>query len=94
MMKKKRCVIPKAEEVREKLRVSKVSKKAGVFTARRGFFYTHGRSEKDLVQRIKEKYPKAKIIDSGEQWTSFRGGAPIERQSHWFVKFKLPCEVR
>jgi len=24
-----------------------------------------------------------------EVWKDFKGGAPIAKQSHWFVKFKL-----
>lgn len=28
------------------------------------------------------------IIDRGNVWKDFKGGAPVERQSHWWVKVK------
>jgi len=63
--------------------------KAGVYTVREGFYYTHGRSAEDLANEIKAAIPSAEIVDCCEIWKPFIGGAPIERQSHWLVRFKI-----
>lgn len=61
----------------------------GVFTLREGFFYTHGRTAGTLVRRVLAAFPKADVLDSGEVWKAFNGGAPLAKSSHWFVKFTL-----
>lgn len=77
------------KDVREKLvgYVDTVSHKGGVFTVRRGFFYTHGNTAAKLANVIKTMIPTATIIDSGEVWKNFRGGASTRDGSHWWVKF-------
>ena len=67
----------------------KISKKSGIFTVRKGFFYTHGYTAKKYRDAVKKALPDAQIIDYSEVWKAFKGGASIERQSHWFVKFKI-----
>jgi hypothetical protein len=66
-----------------------VSLKNGVFTVRRGFFYTGGTTAANLVERVKSAFPAATIIDSGETRKEFKGGASVANQSHWWVKFSL-----
>lgn len=77
--------------VKEKLghRFDTYSIKNGVITVRRGFFYTHGCTDQDCVDQVLEKFPDAHIVESGEIWKSFLGGASIAAQSHWYVKFTL-----
>ena len=86
------------KEVREKLNgiVDTVSHKNGVFTVRREFFYTHGRTAASLAAAITKLIPGAVITDSGEVWKPFRGGASTANSSHWYVKFTItpkeePC---
>jgi hypothetical protein len=79
----------KITDIEDKLHVSSVSKRAGVFTVRDGFFYRHGRNSGDLVQKVRDAFPTAKILDQGEVWKAFRGGASVANQSHWFVKFSI-----
>ena len=62
--------------------------KQGNFIVRFPFFYTHGKTTEDAVNEVKQKYPNATIINSGEKWTAFKGGASVANQSHWFVEFK------
>ncbi len=62
----------------------------GVVTIRIGFFYTHGRTTQTWVDKVKESFPTATIVDSGEVWKPFKGGASLKAQSHWFVKFTVP----
>lgn len=65
------------------------SKRDGVFTVRREFFYTRGTHAEDKVNEVLAAFPNAKILDSGEVWKPFRGGASTANSSHWFVKFTL-----
>lgn len=81
-------------EVEEKLAVDQVVLRNGIFTVRNEYFYTHGRSEKDLVAEVLAAFPQARIIDSGNHWAAFRGGASTSQSSHWWVKFALSdCEI-
>jgi len=70
--------------------VYQVTKSKGVFTVRRGFFYRNGKTEADLVAKVKAAFPDAVVVDSGEVWKAFDGGKSVAQQSHWFVKFTLP----
>ena len=69
--------------------IDTLSQKAGVFTVRRGFFYTNGFTAEKLAEKIKAAVPGAIIIEQGEVWKAFRGGASVAQQSHWFVKFTV-----
>lgn len=81
----------KTSEVKERLsgRIDTISKRNDVFTIRRGFFYRMGKTSADLVNMVKEAFPNADILDSGEQWKTFRGGSSVANSSHWWVKFKV-----
>jgi hypothetical protein len=71
------------------LSVDGCSKHKGVFTARRGYFYTHGGTAEKFRDKIVEALPGANVIDYGDHYASFRGGASLSKQSHWWVKFTL-----
>lgn len=82
-------------EVRERIGgIDTLSVRHGVFTARRGFFYTHGQTADLIVLHIKAGWPDAIILESGEIWKPFVGGAPTARQSHWFVTFTFAAAVQ
>jgi len=74
-------------DVRNIIGIDSCSKRSDVFTARKSFFYTHGYTADKFVDRVLKAFPDAIILDSGEVWKPFRGGASIAKQSHWFVKF-------
>ena len=78
-----------AKQVQDILSGENVTKRNGIFTLREEFFYTHGKTEYDLIKDIKLAFPDARIIDQGEIWKPFNGGASIVNSSHWFVKFSL-----
>lgn len=68
--------------------------KDGTFTLRQGYFYTNGKTEKDFEKSIlsslkKEGYSAVAVIDSGNIWKEFKGGASVKNQSHWWVKIKF-----
>jgi hypothetical protein len=79
----------KLQQIKDAIHASSLSVKHGVYTARWGFFYTHGCTATAKAMRVTTALPQALVIDSGEVWKSFNGGAPVAAQSHWFVKFTL-----
>lgn len=66
--------------------------KAGNIVARRGFFYTHGRTAEEFANYVHQAATaaglKLQAVASGEKWLPFSGGAPIAKQSHWWVELK------
>lgn len=78
-----------SKELKEKTGVDTVSKKGDVYTVRKEFFYTGGKSATDLANRVLAAFPDAKIVDKGETWKPFKGGASTANSSHWWVKFTL-----
>tara|TARA_R110000772_G_scaffold120186_1_gene226379 strand:- start:1143 stop:1391 length:249 start_codon:yes stop_codon:yes gene_type:complete len=79
-----------ANEVKDQIDgIDTLSVRNGVYTARRGFFYRHGKTSQHIVDKITWPFPTATIIDHGEVWKAFNGGAPVSKQSHWWVKFTL-----
>jgi hypothetical protein len=72
--------------------VDSVGTKAnGNVVVRRTFFYRHGvdaEMVKDsLVARIKKAGLELNVVDFGEHWAAFNGGARTSRDSHWWVEF-------
>jgi len=72
--------------------IDTVSQKNGVFTARRSFFYKHGKDHMSFADAVADQLKssgfKVSIIDSGEHDAPFRGGAPVAQQSHFWVRFR------
>lgn len=65
-------------------------RKDGTYIARRGFYYRHGQTIDTFIEYVTKTFPSAVIVDSGEVWKAFKGGASLRNQSHWFVAFKFP----
>jgi hypothetical protein len=67
----------------------------GVYTVRRGFFYRGRATAEGVAQSILKRLVEAlpdhtiTIVGHGEEWKPFRGGAPVAKQSHWWVKFTV-----
>lgn len=82
-----------AQEVREKLQAEHVTKFRGVFTYRRGFYYRLGLSAARCRDALVRKLPGAIILDYGEHYAPFRGGAGVAENSHFYVKFVWTPEL-
>ena len=76
-------------DVKNEVHADTYSKVNGVFTLRWEFFYRMGQTEQDKVELVKKAFPTANIIDAGENYRPFRGGASTANSSHWFVKFTV-----
>jgi hypothetical protein len=68
------------------------SKQNGNVIVRRTFFYRHGVDaamfRDHVVGCLTKADVKATVIDFGEHWAPFNGGARISRDSHWWVELK------
>lgn len=86
-----KAVIPSKtmKDVKEKLTADSYSFMDGVYTARWGFYFTHGVRALDKEAEVRNAFADATVIESGEVWKPFRGGASVANQSHWYVKFTL-----
>lgn len=80
------------KQVREIFPADTHSVKNGVFTVRRGFFYSNGFSADAYAAKVLAAFPTATIVDCGEVWKAFRGGASVAQGSHWFVKFTFKVQ--
>jgi hypothetical protein len=80
-------------EMKQIIDCSQITLRKGVFTFRQGYFYTFGKTSKIFLNEVKKRLDdhgvKYKIIDSGNKFTSFKGGEPVSKQSHWWVKLEV-----
>jgi len=79
----------KLEEIKDAVGADTISKKNGIITVRKSFFYTHGYTAEQFADRVKQHFPNAQIVSLDEVWKDFRGGATVANQSHWRVDFRL-----
>ena len=75
----------------ENIVADQVSKrKDGTIVIRRGFYYRHGHDAQDfflsVCKHLNKTDIKYSVKDWGEKYTSFRGGASVANQSHWWVE--------
>ena len=67
-------------------------KQNGNVIVRRTFFYRHGVDaamfRDHVVGCLSKAYVNATVVDFGEHWAPFNGGARISRGSHWWVELK------
>lgn len=83
----------KLVDIKHKIGADTLSKKGEVYTARKQFFYRHGRTAENFAERIAKEFPNAMIDSFSEEWHPFRGGANVANSSHWWVKFTLENEI-
>lgn len=70
-----------------------ITKRNGIFTIRKGFFYTMGGSADKFRDSVEAELINHDIrfetIEADEVYKAFKGGAPIVKQSHWYVKVRI-----
>ena len=79
----------KQSEILEKIGADTINKRNGIYTVRKSYFYTFGKSTKNLKYKVLKAFPYAEIIDYGNHCTPFRGGQSVRDGSHWYVSFRL-----
>ncbi len=82
------------KHIKDAIHADSYSVKDGVFTLRRTFFFTSGRTAEGFAAAIKVAFPTAILLEQGEVWKRFSGGASVANSSHWFVKFRVPASAQ
>lgn len=69
------------------------SNRWGHIVFRKAFFYRNGNNAEKIAAVLEENLKalglQYEIIEKGEHWYPFKGGAHISKQSHWFVEVKF-----
>lgn len=69
------------------------TKKGGNIICRWGYFYRRGITVEKYVSQIENLLNVFRvnfnIVDSGDHWSAFRGGASVANQSHWYVEIEI-----
>ncbi len=73
--------------------VSRKRDGSGDVVFRLGYFYSHGNDSSKFSQNISKQLDKLDIkhtvIDHGDHWASFKGGATLANSSHFWVKINF-----
>ena len=80
--------------LRNNINVDLVSKnKAGNFIFRRGYYYRMGCDSDNLAAALLTQISNlgltAKLIEHGDQFTSFKPGVSVARNSHFYATFAI-----
>jgi len=72
--------------------------KDGNFVLRRGFFYRNNLTAQYFVDSVRKALAKRndiefEIVESGEVWKAFRGGASLANSSHWWVIVRVTLKA-
>ena len=84
----------KKAKANEEIRADQISRdKEGNFIFRKGYYYAHGGSAEKFAENIAEQLSNIginfDIVDKGDHWAAFKGGAGVKANSHWWVKVRL-----
>lgn len=68
-----------------------ISLRHGVFTVKKSYFYRNGMTAGGLWDRVQAKIAAAQLVDCGDHWHEFVGGAKSgsAKDSYFWVKFSL-----
>ena len=82
-----------SKEVRERLNTSFniVSVRHGIYTAKKSYYWGVTKSGEAYADKVRELIPNAEIIEFGNHFAPFRGGARAggPQDSYYWVKFKV-----
>ena len=85
-----KSMVSQVSNVLASLADSVSKRRDGSIVIRRGFYYRHGVDAESykiaVCKKLNESGLQYKIKDYGEKWTTFRGGASLASQSHWWVE--------
>jgi len=78
-------------KVKQAVNADMVSRKRnGNILIRKGYFYRGKQDEYSFAQEINKQLDihdiKAKMVKCGDHWASFKGGASVAKQSHFWVE--------
>lgn len=86
---------PLVVEIEDTIHPDQIVKKGpNKFLIRKGFYYSGGFTAEAYAEKVKKQFgDRVKILDKGEKWVAFKGGASVSNQSHWWVLFELSPSI-
>ena len=85
----KHTIITVKELIKGKVPFDLIGKKNnGNFYIMESFYYKT-LSAKKIAEDLKELIPNIVIVKTNDVWKPFIGGAPVQKQSHYYVEFKI-----
>ena len=84
-------VAMKAEEIKKALKCSVLSRRSGIYTAKYSYYWGFTKSGEEYKSKVLAVFSNAQIIDFGNHFHSFVGGAKTgsSQDSYTWIKFKL-----
>ena len=83
----------KTAQVREMLneKFDTLSQRNGIFTVKKSYFWGISKNGEEQAETVKSLIPQAMIIDYGNHFHGFVGGAPAgsPNSSYYYVKFTI-----
>lgn len=78
-------------KVKQAVNADQVSRlRNGNIMIRKGYFYRGKQDQFSFAKEIKEQLAlheiKAEMVNCGDHWASFKGGASVSKQSHFWVE--------
>jgi hypothetical protein len=62
----------------------------GIWTVRQGYFYHHGRTERDLINELNNVFrDNIEVLSAGDHWDTFKGSKSVTYTSHFWIKFRI-----
>lgn len=82
------------KQIKDLVHADQISRqKDGSIMFRRGYFYRHGCTAEKFRDAVSAELTKANIVhtvvDHGDHWAPFNGGASLARSSHFYVRVTL-----
>jgi hypothetical protein len=80
--------------LKEEVMADMISKtKSGTYMFRKGYFYRHGDTAEGFAVRVESDLKRlgfiTTLIDVGDHYADFKGGAGVKANSHFYVEFDL-----
>ena len=60
-----------------------LTRRKGIWTFKKSYFYTHGQSASEVADKISEALPKAEVLSVYDKWNCYPARSSVE------VKFKM-----
>ena len=72
----------------------KISVRNGVYTIKKSYFYGFGKDGSELAKKVESKLDNAVVIDYGNHWHPFVGGAKSgsSKDSYLYCKFYIKAK--
>ena len=82
---------PTTASIHDAISCDTLSLRGGIYLAKWTYFYSGGLSKEGCSKKITTAFPNAYIIDSGNHYHAFVGGAKIggPQDTYFWVTFKL-----